>query len=469
MNISGFLTLTKTKKISEAFELCLRDNPLPASTGRICHFHCKLRCRREDIDSPVSQGEVHRYIADAVYKNNDAEAIYKKLLKERFPSSGKKISIIGAGPAGIMAAYYLARLGHNVIVYEKNNEPGGILRYGIPQYRLPRNILKKEIDFIKRCGVRFVFNTKVDAKKLSSILENTDAVFLATGAYKEMPLNIPGEALKGVFSGVHFLEDLASGKKPDIGKNVIIIGAGNVAIDAARSAWRLGSKVTVVYRRQREDMPANAEEIEQAYQEGINFIFLAAPKALVADKNGHVKGLDVVKMIPGEYDTSGRKKPVSTNQIYQINCDTVMTAIGEKVDAEFLRGFGVELDKYGAVVVDRNMLATNNPKIFAGGDLVTGPSTAVEAMSWGRKFAEKIDEKLTADSKRFKKLFADFKYSMSPPINIEKEGRQLMDKIKVKDRINNFREVNLGLNSKQAHTEIRRCLRCDIKNEPETY
>ncbi|MFA5287401.1 MAG: FAD-dependent oxidoreductase, partial [Candidatus Omnitrophota bacterium] len=463
MNISGFLALTKAKKLQEAFELSLRDNPLPASTGRICHFHCKLRCRREDIDSPVSQGEVHRYIADMVHKTKDEAAVYKKILKERLPQTGKKITIIGAGPAGLMAAYYLARLGHNTVIYEKNDQAGGILRYGIPQYRLPRDVLAREIEFIKRCGVKFVFNTIIDSKKLSSIEKKSDAVFLATGAYKEMPLNIPGETLKGVWSGVTFLEEVASSKKPKIGGHVVIVGAGNVAIDAARSAWRLGSKVTIVYRREREDMPANKEEIDQAYQEGINFVFLANPKAVIGDEKGRVRALDVTKMIPGEYDLTGRRKPVSTAEVYEIPCDTVMTAIGERVDADFLRNFGVELDKYGAVTVDRDTLVTRHPKIFAGGDLVTGPSTAVEAMSWGRKFSEKIDYALMGDDKRFKKLITTFKYNMNLPLTIEKEDRQVMAKLKIGRRINNFKEVNLGLSQKQVHTEIRRCLRCDIK------
>lgn len=463
MNISGFLALTKARKLKEAFELCLRDNPLPSSTGRICHFHCKLRCRREDIDSPVSQGEVHRYIADAVYGSKGEEVVYKKILKERFTSSGKKISIIGAGPAGLMAAYYLARLGHDVVVYEKNSNAGGILRYGIPQYRLPHRILAKEIDFIRRCGVKFIFNVLVDAKKLDLIEKRSDAVFVSTGAYKEMALNIPGEALKGVFSGVDFLEDVASGKKPKIGKHVVIIGAGNVAIDAARSAWRLGSKVSIVYRRERDDMPANSEEIDQAYQEGINFVFLASPKAIIGDRNGRVKAVEVVRMAAGDYDSTGRRRPVSTGETYEIRCDSVMAAIGERVDAAFLKGFGVELDKYGAVIVNRDTLRTKHPKIFAGGDLVTGPSTAVEAMSWGRKFAEKIDSILMKDEARFKKLFPIFKYDMNVPVEIEKEGRQIMPKLAVGNRSNNFREVNLGLTQKQVHTEIGRCLRCDVK------
>ncbi len=463
MNISGFMALTKAKRLKDAFELSLRDNPLPASTGRICHFHCKLRCRREDIDSPVAQGEVHRYIADTVYKNKAQEAVYKKILKERFPPTGKKIAIIGAGPAGLMAAYYLSRLGHCVSVYEKNPEAGGILRYGIPQYRLPRGVLAKEIEFIKRCGAKFIFNSKIDSKKLRAIEKTSDAVFLATGAYKEMPLNIPGETLKGVWSGVHFLEELAFGKKPKIGNHVVIIGAGNVAIDAARSVWRLGSKATIVYRRSQEDMPANKEEIAEAFKEGVNFVFFANPKAIIGDEKGHVVALDVMKMVPGEYDLTGRRKPISTSETYEIPCDTVMTAIGEKVDADFLRDFGVELDKYGALVVDRNTLKTRNPKIFAGGDLVTGPATAVEAMSWGRRFSEKIDMALMSDKRRFEKLVPVFKYSMSLPLTVEKEPHQAMDKLKINRRVNNFKEINLGLTQKQVYTEIRRCLRCDIK------
>ena len=337
------------------------------------------------------------------------------------------------------------------------------MRYGIPQYRLPRKVLKKESDFIRRCKVKFIFNTNIDSRKLRLIEKESDAIFVATGAYKELPLNIPGESLKGVFSGIEFLKEASCEKKPKIGKNVLIIGAGNVAIDAARSAWRLGVKVSIVYRRERQDMPANSEEIEEAYREGINFIFMASPKAIIADDYGNVKALEVTKMVPGDYDSSGRRKPISTSSTYEIPCDTVMTAIGERVDADFLKGFGVEFDKYGAVIVDKETLVTGNPKIFAGGDIVTGPSTAVEAMSWGRRFAERIDNTLMKDPKRFRGLFPLFKYDMNIPLTIEKKGRQVMPKLDLVKRKNNFNEVNLGLTQKQVLTEIRRCLRCDIK------
>jgi len=463
MNISGFLSLVKERHMKEAFELVLRDNPLPAVTGRICHFHCKLRCRREDIDHPVAQGEVHRYIADTIYAAKEEEEAYQKLLAEKLRPTGKKINIIGAGPAGLTAAYYLSRLGHKVRVYESHAEAGGILRYGIPQYRLPKAVLKKEIDFIKRCGAEFNFKAPVDTQKLRSLERSSDALFVATGAYKEVPLNIPGEHLEGVWSGVDFLEQVAGGKRPKLGKRVLIIGAGNVAIDAARTALRFGSHVTVVYRRDKDDMPANKDEIFEAEREGVNFIFMAAPKAVVGNNNGAVKALEVIVMVPGDYDVTGRRRPVPTGETREIPADTVMVAISEKVDAAFLKEFGIVTDKDGAIDVNKVTLKTSHPKIYAGGDLVTGPSTAVEAMSWGRRAAERIDLDLTGDHSRFGKLFASFSYRNAVPVDPVASDKQSMPKLKVRDRKGNFKEISLGLTKKQVGIEVRRCLRCDVK------
>ncbi|MDD5096891.1 MAG: NADH-ubiquinone oxidoreductase-F iron-sulfur binding region domain-containing protein [Candidatus Omnitrophica bacterium] len=264
MNIPGFLELFKEDKMNEAFECIIRDNPFPSSTGRICHFHCKMRCRREDIDHPVSQGEIHRYIADSIYKGKQEVKIIQRLVKEKLPKSGKKIAIIGAGPCGLTAAFYLSRLGHEVVIYEANRQPGGVLRYGIPEYRLPKAVLKKEIAFVRKMGVKILCDQKISAAKLQDKIKESDAVFLATGAYKNMGLGIAEEKLKGVLSGTAFLEDVATGRAPAIGKKVIIIGAGNVAVDAARTAKRFGSEVTIVYRREEADMPANKEEIKGA-------------------------------------------------------------------------------------------------------------------------------------------------------------------------------------------------------------
>jgi len=462
MNIPGFLELFKEKKISEAFECIIRDNPFPASSGRICHFHCKMRCRREDIDYPVSQGEIHRYIADNIYKSKQETKIIQRLVKEKLPKTGRKITVVGAGPSGLTAAFYLARLGHEVTIYEANSQAGGVLRYGIPEYRLPKGVLKKEIDFVRKMGVKILCNQKISAQKLQDLIKKSDAVFLATGAYKNMSLGIPGEDLKGVLSGTVFLEDVSVGKKPSLGKKVVIIGAGNVAVDAARTAFRLGSEVTIVYRREESDMPANKDEIKGAQLEGIKFIFLAGPQALLRDSAGRLKALSATKMVLGEYDITGRRKPVTTNEVFQIPCDTVILAIGERVDAEFIARSGILINPDGTVKVEKFNLKTNLDKVYAGGDLVMGPSTAVEAMSDGKKAARAIDLALTKED-RFFKLFSKFTYAKQVPLEPKASKKQEGKKLEIKKRHNNFKEVSLGLSLKQACVEAGRCLRCDVK------
>ena len=275
MNIPGYLQLLKEGRIEEAFELTLRDNPLPGTVGRICYFHCMMRCRRDTIDDPVSQGEIHRYLADTMYKMGKEKAIYQRLIKERLSPTGKKIAIVGAGPAGLTAAYFLVRLGHNVTVYDSHAKAGGILQYGIPAYRLPKDSLNKEIDLFKKLGVKFVFNTRVGKELSFKILQKqNDAIFLAVGAQKDIELDISGRQLNGVIQGYEFLEKFASGKKLRLGKNVVVVGAGNVAIDAARSCLRLGSDVTVVYRRDRDEMPANEHESIDAIDETILYMLM---------------------------------------------------------------------------------------------------------------------------------------------------------------------------------------------------
>jgi NADH-quinone oxidoreductase subunit F len=462
MNIPGFLTLLKDNNLKDAFESIYRDNPFPSSSGRICHFHCKMRCRREDIDEPVSQGEVHRYVSDAVYKAGKEKSVLKKLIEEKLPGTKKKIAIIGAGPAGLTCAFYLIRLGHKVTVYEASPEAGGVLRYGIPEYRLPKKVLSKEIGFIKKFGVEIIFNKKIDAEALRRINRDFDAVFIATGAYKNMPLGLPGENLEGVMTGISFLEHVLTGRKPGIGKNVLIVGAGNVAVDAARTAHRFGSKVTIVYRRDKEDMPANKEEIFEAQREGIEFVFYAAPVEILGDKAGRVRGLKVSKMAAGDFDVSGRRKPVPTDQTYEIPCDTIMTAIGEKVESDFLVDFGIVVNHNATAQINNFTFRTSVPKVYAGGDLVMGPATAVEAMAHGKDAARSIDLALTGED-RFAKLFKRFEYVMAVPMKPAASKKQSGERLKVKAREKNFKEVAMGLSEMQAHLETLRCLRCDVK------
>ncbi|MDD3087925.1 MAG: FAD-dependent oxidoreductase [Candidatus Omnitrophica bacterium] len=462
MNIPGFLELFKEKKLLEAFESIVRDNPLPATSGRICHFHCKMRCRREDLDFPVSQGEIHRYIADEVYKANKEAKVTQALIKEKLPKTGKRIAIIGAGPSGLTCAFYLTRLGHDVTIYESSKEAGGVLRYGIPEYRLPKKVLDKEISFILKLGVKILFNREVDTPKLKKIIENSDGVFLATGAYKSMSLNIPGENLKGVIQGTEFLKDAAGKKKISIGKKLAIIGAGNVAIDAARTALRLGSEVTIVYRRMEEEMPANRDEIEQAKLEGVKFVLLAAPKEIKGDSKGRVASLTAEKMKLGEYDLSGRRKPVPANELFDVACDTIILAIGERIDSAFIKDCDIETMNDGRIIIDKALFKTNINKVYAGGDLVMGPATAVEAMAQGKKAAQSMDKDLTGLD-RFNKLFREFEYSQKLPQDAKSSKKQVGRKMEVVKRKNNFKEVSCGFSLGQALYEAGRCLRCDIK------
>jgi len=463
MNIPGYIELIKEDRIEDAFELSLRDNPIPGTIGRICHFHCQMRCRRDQLDEPVSQGEIHRYLADTMYKLGKENDIYSKLIKEKLPSTGKQIAIVGAGPAGLTAAYYLVRLGHAVTIFDALPEAGGVVRFGIPQYRLPKSVLQKEVQFIKKLGVQFKFNQKLgDNLSFDSLKNEFDAVYMAIGAWKDIDLNIPGENAKGVFAGTEFLKELALGKIPKLGQHVVIIGAGNVAIDAARSIWRLGKDVTVVYRREKGDMPANAAEIFESEAEKINYHFLAAPNEIIADAKGNVKALKVEVMSGGSIDASGRRRPVSTGKFQEIPCDSIILAVGERVDSTYLNDAGLAVTQDGRLIIDPFTFQTSNPKIYSGGDAVTGPSTAAEAMGMAKKAAESIDWVLMKE-KRFHLLFREFQYKNLIPLNPKVSPKNKSGKLSVKERIGNFQEVEIGYTGEQARNEVERCLRCDVK------
>jgi NADH-quinone oxidoreductase subunit F len=463
MNIPGYLQLLKEERIEEAFELTLRDNPLPGTVGRICYFHCQMRCRRDQVDDPVSQGEIHRYLADTMYKMGKEREIYQRLIREKLSPTGKSIAIIGAGPAGLTAAYYLVRLGHKVTVYDSHAKAGGILQYGIPAYRLPKDGLNKELELFKKLGVNFVFNTRIGKDiSLKELQKKNDAVFIAVGAQKDMELDIPGTHFKGVLQGYEFLEEFAMGKKQPIGKHVVVVGAGNVAIDAARSCIRLGADVTIVYRRDRDEMPANEHEIHDAVDEGVDFMFMAAPNRVIGDLKGKVTGIEVRRMKFDGLDTSGRKKPVDTGETTIVECSTIILAVGEKVDFEPAKDAGLELRKNGAIRANQPSYATNIAKVYAGGDAVTGPATVSEAMGTARNAAESIDFHLMKE-RRFHHLFREFKYKDELVGETEVIHRVDPKKLPVKERIASFQEVLAGYSGEQALHEADRCLRCDIK------
>ena len=462
MNIPGYIELIKEERWEDAFELTLRDNPLPGTLGRICHFHCQMRCRREMLDQPVSQGEIHRYLADTIYQLGKEEDIYRKLIKEKLPPTGKRIAIVGAGPAGLTAAFYLVRLGHDVTVYDAMPEAGGILRYGIPQYRLPKELLQKEIKLIRRLGVQFKMNRRLGRNLLPEELKKeSDALFLAIGAWKDTALHIPGENAKGVFAGSEILKEVAMGRIPQTGQRVVIVGAGNVAIDAARSLLRLGKEVTIVYRREKRDMPANAVEISEAEEERIKFRFLAAPHEIVTGSAGVVRALRIEKMKPGSIDRSGRRNPVATGLFEDIPCDTLILAIGEQVSSEELAG-RVSLTRDGRIAVDRFTFRTSDPVIYAGGDVVSGPATAAEAMGMAKKAAAAIDRALMG-KERFSLLSREFHYGNEVPRNPRPSPKNMARRLSVRDRVNNFNEISFGFTGEQARNEVERCLRCDVR------
>ena len=484
MNIPGYLQLLKENRIEEAFELTLRENPLPGTIGRICHFHCRMRCRRDQLDEPVSQGEIHRYLADTMYKMGRERVVYNKLIKEKLPPTGKKVSIVGAGPAGLTAAFYLARLGHDVAVYDEREEAGGIPRWGIPAYRLPKEVLRKEIGLIRKLGVRFVFNTRIGRDMTWDRLgEMSDAVLVCVGALKDMTLGIPGEDLKGVVPGYELLERINAGKKEaktvsGIGTEILVVGGGNTAIDVARSALRSGARVTVVYRRARGDMPANIDELEGALEEGVTLVCMAQPLKVLEDK-GKVRGLEVMRMKAGSVDTSGRPTPLPTGESYEIPCDTLVIAVGERVDPAGLESVGAVIAKDGRVGVDPFRLFTANPKFFAAGDAVTGPATAAEAMGQAKTAAAAIDAALmpaegvapgamaaSADvvmTPRFEGLFRRFEYAMEIPLSPAKAKMTKARQLPLAERHGNFVEISQGYTGEQARFEAERCLRCDVR------
>jgi NADH-quinone oxidoreductase subunit F len=462
MNIPRFLQLYKEDRLDEAFESVIMDNPLPASTGRVCQHPCDDRCRRTSIDAPVSIRDSHRMIADSIYSSDRYPALMDRIAEKKLPATGKKVGVVGAGPTGLACAFYLALLGHDVTIYESNPGAGGMLRYALPEYRLPKDVLDKEIALIERLGVKFVYNTAIGFDLGLNELDNLyDAVFLAIGTWKEAWVYMPGTELKGVMPALLFLEAVSKNDPVNLGKKVVVIGGGNAAIDSARSALRMGAEVTVIYRRERKDMPAIMEEVEAAEAEGASFVFLAAPHRVMGI-HGVAKAIEVVKTKLGEFDASGRRKPVPTEEVQVFKCDTVILAVGEKVDMDFAKASGLTMKESGTVEVDRFTLETSRSKFYAGGDVITGASNVSNAMGYGKKAAREIDERLMG-AKRIRLLFREYDYEQTAPAQPSEEPRQAPAQTPARERVHTFAEVTADLTAAQVMVEACRCLRCDIR------
>ena len=463
MNIPRFLQLFKEERLEDAFESVLLDNPLPASTGRVCQHPCESRCRRQTVDEPVNMREVHRHIADEIMLSDRYEPMVQRILSHKLEKTGRKIAIVGAGPTGLTAAFYLLLLGHDVTILDDKPEAGGMLRFALPQYRLPKDLLDREIEMIRRLGAKFIFNIRVGFDVALNELDGQyDSVFIAIGTWKESWLYLPGTELKGVVPALPFLEAVAKKEPVTIGKKVAIIGGGNAAIDSARTSLRMGSDVTVLYRRERKDMPAIEEETEAAEAEGAKFIFLAAPHRIIGDANGKVTAIEVVKTKLGEYDTSGRRKPIATPEIQRIPCDSVILAVGETFDMDFARASGLEIKENGTIVVNRLSLQTSRERFYAGGDVITGASNVSNAMAYGKEAARHIDEQLTGEL-RWNRVFPDFKYEHTVPEEPSEEHRHHADAVPAAMRVKSDIEVIGTLCASDVYEETCRCLRCDVK------
>ncbi len=437
----------------------IRDkNPFTSVCGRVCNAPCEDKCRRAQIDEPLSIRGLKRFAADQAEKGN-LPVPGKRISK----AAGKRVAIIGGGPSGLTAAYHLARMGYSPVVFEAESVAGGMLATAIPPYRLPRTVLQGDIDMIKAAGVEIKLNTSVGKDiAFEKIRKDYDAIFMATGAQIGWTLGIPGEDLDGIYDAITFLKDVNLGKNAiKVGEKVAVVGGGNSAIDAARTALRLGAKkVTILYRRLKDDMPAAAEEIHEAELEGIEIRYLALPVEAVGE-NGRVNSLKCQLLQLGQFDKSGRKKPSPIEgSTFDLPVDTVIAAISQQADTEYAGG-AVETKRGGAVAISSSTMKTSAEGIFAGGDLVSDNWTVISAIGDGIKAAVSIDRYLGGTGE----LACDAEEIEIPPApedvdDIVETPRVCENLLCVEKRIG-MAEVDLGYTREQALREAARCLRCD--------
>lgn len=468
VNAQGYVQLIKQGKFKEAWEIIYRDNPFPAICGRVCTHPCQTQCHRGKIDEPVNIMYLKRVAADYAYSNSLEELPLPEVAESR----KEKVAVIGAGPAGLSCAYQLVKKGYKVTVFEALPVAGGMMRVGIPDYRLPKKWVDLEVGLLTRLGVEIKYNTRLGEDVTLDGLMNDGykAVFIAVGAHRGVELGVPGEDLGGVIHGVPFLRKLALGEKVEVGKRVAVIGGGNTAMDCARTALRLGAeKVMIIYRRTEEEITAQPDEIAEAREEGIEFMMLTSPKAFHGE-NGYVRRIECIKNELGEPDESGRRRPVPVpGSEFFVDADMVILAVGQKPDLSFVEKAGLSKTRSGNIQADPQTLATSVPGVFAGGDAVTGPRTVIEAIAAGARAAESIHRYINgldlAEGRRF-----EFSEDEIAPLRQERDEvpeclPERPEHVDVSVRIKNFEEVVASYSLEQAQKEAERCLNCGVCSE----
>jgi len=454
VNAQAYIALIAAGRFAEALAVVRRDNPLPGVCGRVCHHPCEMACRRAQVDEPIAICSLKRFVADWELREG-----YQPSLPRPREAHKEKVAVVGSGPAGLSAAYFLALKGFQVTVFEKDSKPGGMLRVGINSFRLPKHILDMEIKAIQDLGVEIVTSHPVvDVRELMD--RGFRAVVVCIGAHRDLKLQIPGEDKEGVMGAVEVLRLTHEGKLQGIKGRVIVIGGGNSAIDAARASLRLGAKeVTICYRREREDMPALRSEIEEAKEEGVKFLFRVAPVTIGGETRVH--GVELIRMEMGTPDESGRRRPIPIEgSQFWIEADYVITAIGQETEWGALREDELRCEREG--------LSTSIPGVFAAGDVVTGPGTVVEAMAQGRKAADAVAGYLAREGKEAFKAESNVfpgRELLEIPEGMEKKGRVQLIRRLPASRINDFQEISPGFTEEEAITEAKRCLQCAVCSE----
>ncbi|MBN2578845.1 MAG: FAD-dependent oxidoreductase [Pirellulales bacterium] len=458
VDIPGFVSLVAEKRYAEALRVHRERNPFAAICSRVCFHTCEDKCRRSSIDAPVSIRGVKRFMAD------QEVTIQLPEIRENARNARRKVAIVGAGPAGLSCAYFLARLGYRPKIFEGSSRPGGMLVQAIPAYRLPREIVAREVRMIENMGVEIYTNLWLGEDFTLKVLraEGYDAVFLGVGAPLGVRLNMQGEDAEGITDALSFLRTYNERGSVVVGKNVVVIGGGNSAIDAARTALRLGAEnVTVVYRRSREAMPAYEEEIEEAEHEGVSLRLLTAPVQIL-NEGRRVTGIQCAPMRLGEFDRSGRRRPVEGGEAFVIKADQVLAAIGQTLDPKTVCGeFTLETRNENFFQVDPSNGQTSEKWIFAGGDDVSGPSSVVEAVAAGERAAVGIDGFLTGATHAFWREAKVVQTAFDPDADPSDAPREKMNLLPVERRRYNFDEVELPWTEHVAVRQARRCLRCD--------